>query len=238
MKLTLIATVTREANKYIVNKPGHKDSKGKPAPWCVVDKKGKIIGSHATKELAEKAFRGMEMNKHAEYLPNIINKRTPENNKSKIEHNKDVEKDEKNERFSPKGEDEKNDRFEPKKLLKDKPAERLNPKVETDKPNTRFEPRGLPKDEKNDRFSGKTAKKEIPFDSASHLKAIWEGSVIAKILKKLEAAGPFSVEEGKSAARQALTKVEDTFISRYSEEEWDEMKPKLLTKIVRALKVK
>lgn len=55
----------KQANQYIKNKPGHKDSEGKDAPWVVVDKSGKIINSHATKELAEESFGAMEMGKHS-----------------------------------------------------------------------------------------------------------------------------------------------------------------------------
>ena len=53
-------------NPFIKNRPGNKDSEGKAAPWVIIQKgSGKVLSSHATKELAEKSFGAMEKSKHS-----------------------------------------------------------------------------------------------------------------------------------------------------------------------------
>jgi hypothetical protein len=64
MKLKIKSSI-KIANQWIQNRPG-KDSKGQEAPWCIIQKgTGKILSRHVTKELAEKAFKGMEWSKHS-----------------------------------------------------------------------------------------------------------------------------------------------------------------------------
>jgi hypothetical protein len=54
----------KTANQWIKNIPG-KNSEGEDAPWCIIQKgTGKILSRHTSKEKAEKAFKGMEMNMH------------------------------------------------------------------------------------------------------------------------------------------------------------------------------
>lgn len=61
MKLRVVANLIHVANKYIQEKPGHKNSEGKSAPWVIIQKgTGKILSSHTTKEKAEEAFEAME----------------------------------------------------------------------------------------------------------------------------------------------------------------------------------
>ena len=57
-------TIEKQANQYIVNRPG-KDSEGNEAPWCILQKgTGKILSRHKTEKLAEESFSGMESSKH------------------------------------------------------------------------------------------------------------------------------------------------------------------------------
>jgi len=60
-----VRNVLRLKVAYVKHIPGHKNSKGEPAPWCVVSHKtGKIISSHKTKEEAEKHLKQIQMFKH------------------------------------------------------------------------------------------------------------------------------------------------------------------------------
>jgi len=44
----------------IVYKRGHKNSRGEDCPWVIISEKdGRILGSYATKELAQKALQRM-----------------------------------------------------------------------------------------------------------------------------------------------------------------------------------
>lgn len=55
----------KQANQYIKKCPGHKDSEGHLAEWCVTDKAGKTISSHTTQEKAEESFAAMERSKNS-----------------------------------------------------------------------------------------------------------------------------------------------------------------------------
>lgn len=65
-KAAAVLRLVRRAT--IEHRPGHRDSKGKLAPWCNV-KDGKVLDSHATKEEAEKALRAHEYFKGAGMMP-------------------------------------------------------------------------------------------------------------------------------------------------------------------------
>ena len=48
--------------EYVKRMPGHKNSKGEPAPWVIVSHKtGKVLSSHKTKEDAEEHLRHMHI---------------------------------------------------------------------------------------------------------------------------------------------------------------------------------
>ena len=50
---------------YIRYVPGHKNSKGESAPWCIFDHKtGKLLSSHKTKEKAKKHLQDIYIHKH------------------------------------------------------------------------------------------------------------------------------------------------------------------------------
>lgn len=80
--------------------------------------------------------------------------------------------------------------------------------------------------------------KEESFNLKEAVDAIWSGAFVKKVLKKFEEKGPFSKKDAKDVGREVLQKLEDRFISRYDSDEWDQIKSKLLTLVVRALPVK
>ena len=51
--------------EYVEHRPGHKNSKGEPAPWVIISHEtGEIISSHATEEEAKDHLRDIEIHKH------------------------------------------------------------------------------------------------------------------------------------------------------------------------------
>jgi hypothetical protein len=81
------------------------------------------------------------------------------------------------------------------------------------------------------------AKSEEKFNANKAVEAIWDGPAVKKILDKFKEKGPYTAEEAKIVSRKALEKLDSGFSSRYSEEEWDMIEPKLLAKIVKAIPV-
>jgi len=56
-----------QLTETVVHCPGHKDSSGKSATWCIKQHDtGKILSSHPSKEKAEEHLQQMEMHKHME----------------------------------------------------------------------------------------------------------------------------------------------------------------------------
>jgi len=77
---------------YVKHCPGHKDSKGESAPWCIMDHSdGKILSSHKTEAEAKKHLRDMKIHggnimsfREAKNLDDLLDK-SKEKNKKKDE---------------------------------------------------------------------------------------------------------------------------------------------------------
>lgn len=54
--------VSRKKESYVKNCPGHKNSKGEAAPWCIISHdSGKILSSHKTEEEAKEHLKDMHV---------------------------------------------------------------------------------------------------------------------------------------------------------------------------------
>lgn len=57
-------TILRRLHEYVAYVPGHKNSKGEPAPWVVKSHEtGRILTSYPTEDKAKEGLRNMEIHK-------------------------------------------------------------------------------------------------------------------------------------------------------------------------------
>ena len=64
--------MNRIKESFVKHCPGHKNSKGMAAPFCIISHEtGKILSSHASESEAKQHLKQMQMHKHMGSFENI-----------------------------------------------------------------------------------------------------------------------------------------------------------------------